>query len=214
MSYNFDFAFLQEQIIEPLFRKLNNIKFLALISSVPQEIHDDWADTFFPVYYKRAQWNSTKLAFEYILNEEYNTLTNQTPSIFINNIPNTDLNVFLYNVNETIITNQVYTFNDNSTTGIYPTYNPFGTYALNNKVRSFDGLAYIARINNPPANTLFNTNNWLLDTYIYNNEDTLNVIDFVVYIPQTLYSLDFETRIKGFIDTIKLFNTKYAISYF
>lgn len=218
ISTNFDFAYLQEQIIEPLFRKVNNIKFLALISSLPQEKHDDWATTFYPVYRQRAQWNSTKLAFEYILNQEYNTLSNQTPPIFIRNTPNTDINVFLYNEGETLITKQVYTFNDSNVNGIYPNYNPFGVYTLNQKARSNTGgqslLVYVARVNNPIPNSLFDENYWLVDTYLYNEEDYLNAIDFVVYVPIGLYNPSYDVRIKGFIDTIKLFNTKYVVVYY
>ena len=213
ISTNFDYAYLQEQIIEPLFRKVNNIRLLALISSVPQEIHDGWTETFYPVYRQKAQWNSTKLAFEYILNNEYNTLTNQTPPIYINNTPNTDINVFLYKGGETLITNQVYLFNDNNTGSLYPVYNPFGAYELNNIVFYF-GLLYISRVASPPNNSLFNTNYWLPYTYLYNEDDYLNQIDFVVFVPQTLYSLSFDTQIKGLIDDVKLFNTKYMVTYY
>jgi hypothetical protein len=210
-SYNFDFAFIQEKVIEPLFRKVNNIKLLANVSLTPQTIHDDWMKNIFPVYEDRARWNSTKLTFEYMLNDVFNTTQNP---IYIENTPNEDINTYLYRVGEATYSDQVYLFNDNGQ-GIltYPSYNPFAAYTENTIVTN-QGLLYVCIADNPPYNSIYNKTYWLLNTYLYNDNDYLSLIDFVVFVPQSLFTSQFDIQIKGFIEQHKLFNTKYTIQYY
>ena len=210
-SLNFDFAYIGEKIIEPVFRTLTNVAFIKTMFAGMEKIENDLN----PVYYNRqkeiASWASPKLQFEYILNNEFN-ISGYTNPIYIQNIPNSDLDMFAYNINEETY-KPLFIFNDSNTTGFYNNYGPFNSYVKGDIVR-FGTLLYIARVNNPIPNSLFNTQYWLPISYGYNDFDTLSVIDFVVWVPTSLFQPDFDLAIKSFINEMKLFNISYVVQYY
>lgn len=222
MKYKFDFAYIAEKIIEPIFRKINVIKLLKTAFSPLQKTHDDMFLNYFNQQKEKAQWNSTILSFEYILNQQFNN--DNINKIFIQNKLNDDFYFYLFKINENIITgfNEVYLFPDDNVNGQYQYYAPFNVYRKGDIVRRDSTLTvgtivaelFICINDFPPINSLDNTNFWRKIKYIYTANDILSTIDFVVYIPAELNDNDFDQRIRAFIDKIKLYNQAYTIVYY
>lgn len=209
-NYTFDFAFLGEQILEPVLRTLSNINLLQVIFE-GMRINENELD---PTYYDRqkevANFNSTKLQFEYSLNKEFNP--SGSTVIFIQNYPNNDLFLYAYNPAEQEY-KPLYFIDVLPTALSIPEYTPFGVYTQYEVVK-FNGVMYESIDNNPPFNSIFNTTYWRRANYGFNVVDIISLYDFIVWVPIGLYSPDFDLKLKNFVNQVKLFNVSYVVQYY
>lgn len=237
-KYNLRITQVLQSILEPVQRQTNIILSLSSYVTGLQEIANTFSQNVIPETTYLGNINSTKGAFEYYLNNDYNIASYSLyQPIFIDTLPQETLAMYGYNDITEIEYEPLYflqrmvdfpnSVNSNGVTY----YIPGNTYSSQKMVwygePSAQTILYTFQnfgtqsipINTPPVTNgvLTNKDKWQLATYGFNSLQASGLaedFDFIVFCPTYLDVGDFEIRITAFVEKYKLAHLNFVIRYY
>ena len=240
-DYNFKITEVLQFILEPVQRQNNIILSLSSWLTGAQQIANTFSQNVIPNTTYLGNINSSKGAFEWYLNNEFNIATYSAyQPIFIDTLQQRTLAMYGYNNQfefeyEPLYflqglpgffdgVNSVVSYYSNAATYSSQKMVKYGTLNIVDTFQNFGTQS--VPINTPPVvgSSLANRNIWQLATYGFNDLNsqlTSSDYDFVVYVPiylcPTCYFQnigDFGIQIRAYIEKYKLAHLTYIIQYY
>jgi len=235
-SYNARLTEIIQYILEPIQRQNNIILSLSTWLSGAQTIANTFSESLIPRTQYLANITSSKGAFEWYLNQEFNIAT-YSPylPIFIGTIPQAGTDLYGYNnINEveytilnflqappppqTLDTNvSVYTnsesYEPNEIAYVQPSFNPIIQLFTQNYTDN------VIPPDTPPfvSGFFINQDKWQIAQYGFNGfqaQTGSEDVDFIVWAPTYLNVGDFDIRITAFVEKYKMAHTTFDVSYY
>lgn len=237
MNYNLRLTEIIQYILEPVQRQTNIILSLSSWLSGVQIIANTFSESTVPQMTYLGNITSSKGAFEYYLNNDFNIATYSTyQPIFIDTLPQESLAMYGYNDTDEFEYDPLYflqrmpgfpnSVNSNGVTY----YNQSTTYTSQKMVWvgmpasqtikwTFQVFGDDPIVGIPPVlnGSIVNGDKWQLATYGFNSLDAQSIsedYDFIVWVPTYLNVSDNEIRIKSYVEKYKLAHLNFAIRYY
>lgn len=243
MSYNLRLTEAVQFILEPIQRQQNIILSFAAWLSEMQLTANTFSQNIIPTTTYIANINSSKGAFEYYLNNEFNSATASTYSnIFIGTLAQSSTDLYAYNDVDEVEYIPLYFIQDNppqflsgngiglyNSTTFYPQNEiTFVIISASPVIRTYVQVsgATGASIGLSPfiGGLLSNLNVWQPAIYGFNNlqaSTTSEDVDFIVWVPKYLnpswqnpINSVFDTQIKAYINKYKMAHTTFVVNYY
>jgi hypothetical protein len=237
-NYNLRVTEVLQSLLEPVQRQSNIILSLSSWLTGVQQVANTFSESVIPETTYWGNINSSKGAFEWYLNNEYNIATYSAyEPIFIGTLEQPTLAIYCYNG---ITENQYQPLyflqrmpgfpNSVNTLGV-TYYNTTFTYTTQKMVwfgdPGFQTILYTFQNNGTqsiPPNTppiengvFVNQGKWQLATYGFNElvaSTTGEDYDFIVWCPTYLNVGDFNIRITAFVEKYKLAHLNFVVRYY
>ena len=237
-QYNLRITEVLQYILEPVQRQNNIILSLSSWLTGVQQIATTFSESVIPDTTYWGNVNSTKGAFEYYLNNEYNIATYSAyQPIFIGTLNQPTLAIYCYNrttenqYQPTYFLQRMPGFPNSVNTLEVDYYNTTQTYTTQKMVwfgiPGAQTILYTFQNNGtqsiPPATPpiqdgiLVNQDKWQLATYGFNDLVAGTIgedYDFIVWCPTYLNVGDFNTRITAFVEKYKLAHLNFVVRYY
>ena len=243
MNYNVRLTEFIEFLLEPIQRQQNIILSLTSWMSGVQLIGNTFSESLIPQTKYLANIVSSKGAFEWYLNNEFN-LPNYVPyqPIFIGTLLQSGSNLYGYNNAEEAEYVPLYFIQDSLTQNLNLQniflYSNNATYTVNEICYVLISINPIVQqffqnssnslipINTPPYQTglFLNTDVWQACVYGFNNLSSTGLsedVDFIVWVPiylnpsyPNVNNSEFDIKIRAFLNKYKMAHTTYGINYY
>ena len=238
MNYNLRLTEIVQYVLEPIQRQTNIILSLSSWLDGLQLVANTFSETTVPENNYLGSIVSSKGAFEWYLNDNFNTSTfSGYLPIFIDTLPQQTLAMYGYNNESEFEYDPLYFLqrmvefpNSVNTNGVTD-YLPSNTYVSQKMVwygqPSAQTIIYTFQNfgtqsippNTPPVvnGAITNTDKWQLATYGFPSlqAQTLSEdYDFIVYCPTYLNVGDFDIRITAYVEKYKLAHLNFIVRYY
>jgi hypothetical protein len=243
MFYNARLTELVQYVLEPIQRQQNIILSLTSWLSGLQQIANTFSETVIPDTRFLATINSSKGAFEWYLNQEYNIATySPYQPIFIGNLIQSSSDLYGYNDTGESEYVPLYFLQDNPPQLLDGTfifqYSLASAYApgqityvvpsLNPLVQIFfqNSDDFVIQAGVPPFNNgvFTNQNVWQAAMYGFNGYQSTGGsedVDFIVWCPKYLNpgwatpsNTEFDIQIRAYVTKYKMAHTTFGVSYY
>jgi hypothetical protein len=236
MNYNFKITEVVQYILEPIQRQTNIILSLSSWLEGMQYIANTFSQNLIPNTTYLGNIVSSKGAFEWYLNNEFNIATYSAyQNIFIDTIAQQTLAMYCYNNEAEFEYEPLYFLQRNQPNSVNTdgvtyyisanSYAPqdiilFGVPGGKTILYTFQNFTTNSiGPNNPPFinGALINTSKWQLATYGFNELYALVTsedYDFIVWCPTYLNVGDFEIRITAYVEKYKLAHLNFIVRYY